>query len=551
MSDKIVFGAKERFLQLVSTAVPWDPDESEEVKSARAKRRKGESQSEDSGPRGADLVFPIIGGCRLYVDDTGAAYVWIADKLQPLDAKNRELNECITYQCRETTGKFPSKEAVNTAISYYCEKARRDGEALELFNRLGEKKELFYYDLLNGRSVEIRPKSWRIIDSPVMFRRWSHQLAQPLPKKNGDPWRFFEFCRLPEDLQLLALVTICTCFIPRINHPAIHWTGPQGSGKSTASKLLKLLVDPSAVVLSSMPRKPEDLDLCLFRYHVLALDNLSGISADVADRLCSFITGGAIEKRTLHTDLETTVLKSNAIITFSSITSLTDRPDFHERTIKLTLEALEKKGRRGDKGLLKRFNEAVPDILGGVFTLISKAMTIVADVENHMEDIGAVCRMSDFSVWGYAIAEVLGGRGNEFLKDYMGNAMLATLELLEHNTFFSSIVQAMDKPGPGGLSGTFGEVLNELVEIVAPKGEGLKALEKDRSFPPSARSFRKHLERLKIPLEMQGITYQIDNNRTNKGKASVQFLKIDMQPDQQAPALDDLVFDDEEIKNVD
>jgi len=119
--------------------------------------------------------------------------------------------------------------------------------------------------------------------------------------------------------------------------------------------------------------------------------------------------------------------------------------------------------------------------------------------------------------------------------------------LLETNTFFSTIVQAMERPGPGGLSGTFKEVLCELFEIAAPGGTGLKALEKDRSFPASPRSFRKHLERLKVPLEDMGITYAIDNHRTNKGRAAVEFRKRDPEPDQEPTRLDDLVFDDGEL----
>ena len=49
------------------------------------------------------------------------------------------------------------------------------------------------------------------------------------------------------------------------------------------------------------------------------------------------------------------------------------------------------------------------------------------------------------------------------------------------------------------------------------------------------------------------ISYEIDNHRTNKGRAAVEFRKRNPEPsqaaapDQQAHALDDLVFDDGEI----
>jgi hypothetical protein len=544
--------AKGRFIALVPSALPWEPEEAEAVKDAREKRRKRDhdptSSSEETGGRGAELVFPIIGDCRLYADDTGTAFVWIGDKLHPLDTKNRELAEVVTFQCRETTGKFPSKEAVNTAISYFSEKARREGEPLELFNRVGERDGLYYYDLGNGRAVEIRPGSWRIVTAPVMFRRMNHQQAQPDPIPSGDPWRFFEFCRLPKELHLLAMVTICTCFIPRISHPAIHVTGSQGAGKSFASRLLKQLVDPSAVMLSTMPRKIEDMLLLIWRYYVPIFDNVSGFNAEIGDVFCSIISGGVIEKRTLHTDSDTTIMKASGVIVFSSITSLHDRPDLHERTIKLELERIPKEERRTERRLWGEFEAALPGILGGVFDLVAKAMQIFPNVE-----LKELPRMADYACHGFSLGEAMGGRGAEFMMDYTGNATLATTELLEHNTFFSSIVQAMERPGPGGLSGTFKEVLSELSEIAAPKESELKALEKDKSFPSSPRSFRKHLERLKVPLEDMSITYTIDNHRTNKGRAAVEFCKRDLEPNQTsgpdkgAVALDDLVFDDGEI----
>ena len=543
---------KGRFMALVQSALPWEPEENEAVKDARAKRRKRDHtpspSPDEAGGRGADLVIPIIEDCPLYIDDTGTAFVWIGGKLHPLDTKNRELAEVITFQCRETTGKFPGKEAVNTAISYFAEKARREGEPLELFNRVGERDGLYYYDLGNGRAVEIGPGSWRIITAPVMFRRMNHQQAQPDPIPGGDPWRFFEFCRLPKELHLLAMVTICTCFIPRISHPAIHVTGSQGAGKSFASRLLKQLVDPSAVMLSTMPRKIEDMLLLIWRYYVPIFDNVSGFNAEIGDVFCSIISGGVIEKRTLHTDSDTTIMKASGVIVFSSITSLHSRPDLHERTIKLELERIPKGERRTERHLWGDFEAALPGILGGVFDLLAKAMQIFPNVE-----LQELPRMADYACHGFSIAEAMGSRGAEFMMDYTGNATLATAELLENDSFFSAIVQAMERPGPGGLSGTFKEVLSELSEIAAPGGSGSRALEKDRSFPSSPRSFRKYLERLKVPLEDMSISYEIDNHRTNKGRAAVEFRKRNPEPsqaaapDQQAHALDDLVFDDGEI----
>lgn len=538
--------ARDRFLALVPSAVTWEPEAPEPVTDTGNKRRRDRdpsSSSDEPGGRGAERLFPLLQDEKLFFDDAGASYLLHRDRLHLLDTKNRELVEGLTLLYWDLAGKPLAKEAANTTITLLSAKARQEGKPIELFNRVGELNGLIYYDIGNGYAVEIGPGYWRIVPAPVMFRRLNHAQPQPEPMPGGDSWRFFDFCRLPVELRLLAMVTVVTCFVPRIAHPAIHVTGCQGSGKSFFTSLLKTLVDPSCVVLSSMPRKPEDLDLLLVRYYCLVLDNLSGLPAEICDRLCSFISGGVIEKRTLHTDLETTILKSNSVIVYSSITSLHDRPDLSERTIRLDLERIPKEARRTERRIKADFEAALPSILGGVFDILAKAMLIFPKVE--LEELP---RMADFALWGFAIAEAMGGRGAEFLRDYTGNASLQTSELLEHNTFFSSIVQAMERPGPGILEGTFQEVLSVLREIAAPGGND-KALDKDRSFP-QARGFRKQVERLRIPLEDMGIAFRfLDRDampHKNKGKAWITFYKREEQaaPDRGAIDLDYVVFDD-------
>ena len=298
----------------------------------------------------------------------------------------------------------------------------------------------------------------------------------------------------------------------------------------------KWAIDPSCVMLSSMPRKPEDLDLLLVRHYGLVLDNLSSLSPDTCDRICSFITGGTIEKRTLHTDLETTILKAKTIIMYSSVvSSLHSRPDLSERTIVFELRRIADEKRIDREELLVRFNAALPGILGGLFDLLAKAMAIFPGLQ-----LPRLPRMAGFAKWGYAIAEAMGGRGKEFLADYAGNATIQTGALLERDTFFSSIVQAMDDPSMGELSGTFKDVLLMLMEVAEP-GEaknGYRDLQKDKTFP-TARAFRRHLDRIKIPLEGMGISYVIDDHRTSRGKASVFFYKKGLPPPGAAVPADD------------
>ena len=79
--------------------------------------------------------------------------------------------------------------------------------------------------------------------------------------------------------------------------------------------------------LTMIPRKPEDLDLLLARHAFLALDNLSSLPPDVSDTLSGVITGAAPQRRKLHSDAELLTLHADLALCFTSINSLSDRPD--------------------------------------------------------------------------------------------------------------------------------------------------------------------------------------------------------------------------------
>jgi len=509
---------KERFLALLPTAEPTAVKLEKDEKSANSAQTLHPEYME----RGVNKLLPLVQDDPLYLCDDGSSYIFRADRLLLLDSKNRELCEDLRLDGYEQDGKTPSRETVTTVIDLLSARARREGIRVELFNRVGEQEGRICYDMADGTAVEISPGSWKIKKAPVIFRQLRHQKPQVKPfVKGGDPWRFFEFFEIPEEQQLLFIVTLITSFIPKISHPAIHVSGCQGAGKSAFTCLFKTIIDPSSVMLSVMPRKPEDLDLLFFRYKVLILDNLSGLNADTCDRLCSLISGGTIEKRTMYSDLETTILKANPIILYSSIGSLHSRPDLTERTIVFELQRIPDEKRLEDTELLAKITAILPEILGGIFDVLAHALRIYP-----YTTLSSVPRMAGFARWGYTIAEVLGSKGAQFLSDYAGNSNIQTGELLERDTFFAAIAEAMDEPGRKTLSGSFNEVLLALMEVAAP-GEaknGYMVLQKDRTFPV-ARGFRKHLERIRIPLESMGISFKIDNRRTSQAKAFVTLTK--------------------------
>lgn len=513
----------ERLLSLVTAAPLWTPTapeyaspspETVKHRDARTRSRsKGDDGEGEAVSRGVAAVLVLYWECLLFLDTAGGTYIGIEDRIFLLDSKVRELKERMAHDSFLSTGKT-NTEAINGAIAVLSHRARTEGKEIELFTRIGEADGAFWYDLGNDRAAKITPAGWDITKRPVWFRSFNHQLPQPDPVRGGNPWRFFDFVTICPENRLLALCLLALLFIPRIVRPLLHFIGCQGSGKTFDARLWKRCFDPSPVDVSSIPRQDADLDLLLFRNALLCLDNLSYLPPATADRLCAFISGAAIERRSLFTDLETTILQSNCAIIITSIADLHNRPDLTERTALIRHNRPTGGGRRAEKELLAEFDAALPEILGGILDLVSRAMAIHPTVKLH-----ELPRLADAATWIFSFAEALEpGRGREVMRQLAENSAAQSHNLLDGDSLFAAIVSHLEAGKP--LSGSFGECLAALAETAKPDP-------KDTTFPRNANGFRSHLARLEVPLEGANIVFTIDTRRTANRRSFVEFRRKD------------------------
>ncbi|WP_157039947.1 hypothetical protein [Pelobacter propionicus] len=570
MNDKVLL------LELVRSAPEWTPatdrpsatseTASTTTSNPPAKRGRGrprkspedsdsaESPKAASEGRGGRRLLKILDGMadeiRLYWDNLGEAYISFADG--PLEhlGKNSSLEQRLALLYYKTTDETLGKDGFNNAVVVLAAQAKQTGMEIELFTRVGEYDGRYYYDLKNRRALSMGPDGWEIdTDAPVFFRNFSTQQPHPDPVTGGDPWRFFEHVNVTEENRLLLMVWIIGSFVPRIPYPALLVSGSQGAGKSFFCKLLKRIIDPSATELQEMPKKDDDFDLLLYKHHCLALDNISSVNAARADRLCSAITAAYIEKRQLHTDMDTIVLPCNPRVILNGINALTNRPDLLDRSITIHLERIKPTGRRLEEEINAAFDADLPGILGGIADVLSRAMEIKPTVS-----LASYPRMADFARWGYAVAEALGGRGDEFLRAYGGNSAKLGDSLLENDSLMSGLVQLMGGMEQGEVAGTFKELIDRLAAIVQPDRN-------DYSFPTS-HTFRRRLERLRPNLEEFGIRFEFGKH-TNKGHTA-RIIKGEPPPSWAATAAgtqpsgwtvekptaavaDEIVFDEEEL----
>jgi hypothetical protein len=208
----------------------------------------------------------------------------------------------------EAEDRAANTTALAEAVQLLEAKALFDGEPFELHNRVAEKDGTIWYDLTDEkwRAIRITSDGWAIIDvPPILFLRHEHQTAQVEPVAGGDINRLFEFIAITdEQIRLLLKVWLVACFIPSIPHPVPVLHGPQDSGKSSAFRILRRLIDPSLLEGLSLPRDHNELIQMLSHHWMALFDNVDTIQPWQSDVLCRAVTGEGFSKRQLFTDDE-------------------------------------------------------------------------------------------------------------------------------------------------------------------------------------------------------------------------------------------------------
>ena len=129
-------------------------------------------------------------------------------------------------------------------------------------------------------------------------------------------------------------------------YPVLILQGEQGTAKSTAAKVLRLLIDPSAAPLRTAPLDERDLMIAARNGWIIALDNLSGLSSWLSDALCRIATGGGVSTRELYSDTDEVLIDVQRPIILNGIDDIATRQDLIDRSIIINLEPIPENKRK-------------------------------------------------------------------------------------------------------------------------------------------------------------------------------------------------------------
>ena len=381
-------------------------------------------------------------------------------------------------------GKATSQQALADA-GMVLEGLAQDSDEQELHLRVGaglagvagheygQYKDDLWLDMgdQTGRAIHITPSGWTVeADPPMLFKRTVLMGALPDPERGGSLEKLFDFLNVETPDRPLLVAWLVAALFPDIPHPILCFNGEQGTGKTTAQKIVVSVMDPGPVPTRKPPRDADSWVTAAAGSWLVGLDNLSTVPDWLSDSLCRAVTGDGDVRRKLYTDGEHAVFAFRRCICLTSIDLGAVRGDLGERMLPIGLDIIPDTERMLESDIWPAWEQAHPRILGAVLDLCAGVMAALPFVELRSKP-----RMADFARIVAAVDKVLGTEG---LAHYLTKQTSMAADSLDGDNFITALAKI------DTFNGTAAELLDKITPDKPPKG-----------WPANARSVTQRLRR--------------------------------------------------------
>jgi putative DNA primase/helicase len=446
-----------------------------------------ETEGKTPRPRHKDALLAILEGVELWHSPDKIPYATIAvdSHFENHEIRARGFRLWLGYQFFKATGAAASKQATEEALNHAEARGLFEGQEYVPYIRHGQIEDRLYLDIADEswRAIEISADDWQIIDrAPVKFVRSDHMLPLPVPVRPikaetsiGMQLRDQLGEILPVETEgdlTLIIAWLLMNFHPKGPYPGLGFNGPDGSGKTSAGRVVKRILDPDMAPDRSPPR--DELSLCAIARNswVVTLDNLSYLPSWLSDAMCRLSTGGGISGRSLYTNADEFVyfLKRPQITT--GIPRLADRADFTARWIQITMPRITDDKRISEEDFETNVAQRLPLILGLLLTAVSG---ILANPDEPP-------RMADFATWTARARPALGWHKDTFTAAYKTNREGSGDAVIQSDIIAQALIDLLEQEH-GYWEGTATELIAAL-----PVSQEVR---KQKGFPaPNALSER-------------------------------------------------------------
>jgi hypothetical protein len=468
------------------------------------------------GPESAATALAALAGglCELWHDADGNAFASFEREHQ--GSAHREhwsiessgYREWLAWLAHTQLGVAPSSETVKSASNTLAGKAKFDGEEHVPAIRVAKSDMGYWLDLCDDqwRSVLLTATGWQVMSKPpVRFTRNRAMRSLVMPARGGSFEPLWELVNVPVEDRPLVLAWILESLRPDTPYPVLELIGEQGSAKSTTQETIRHFLDPNKVMLRGRPKGVEDVFVAAGSNHILSLENLSGISAELSDALCTISTGGGQAGRQLFTNGEEHIIEAHNPVMLNGIGAVVTRPDLLDRTVAVCLPTIQNRMTEAEHAA--RLNECAPAIMGGLLDLFAKTLATLDEVRI---DPAQRPRMADFAQLGEAMHRAIGGVPGDWLAKYVEHRCTA----IRRTVYASPVAQACIEFAEGG--GRYAGTVKGLLELLNTRNAASNA-ERGEYWPRSPKGLGDALRRAAPALRQIGIHLTVEAKARRDG----------------------------------
>lgn len=460
-------------------------------------------------------LLQTVSGVTFFHDQHGNLFAWIPTMapnphFECLPLSSRSFRARLVQLAESYAVKPTPAGVINESIKSAELVAFRSGTR-DLANRHrgGDREIAIDLGDPDWKMVRVSPSGWELCQQyEPMFFRPQHVKALPVPVPGGNPFELFEYVTADTDEdKLLILCWTVSALHPEISSPILTLAGIQGSAKTTSSKRLRDLIDPSVTpVLGDL--ELSNLFLTFQHHAVPSFENVSKFDRRTADMFCRAVTGNGVERRKLFTNSDQVLYSFRRPIIINGIDSPSTRPDFLDRCIVINCHRI--KAFRTLKELDTAFQEARPRLFGALLDLLARTLKLLPDTPPSTE-----FRMADFAHFGRALAVALGKTPEDFDEAYRLNVRHQDKEALEATPLSIAVKDfAVKNPASSPWTGTAQELLGELRSIAKRNGDPNVLSD----IPKNARWLSSRLGELVTALAVEGVIVdRLPRSRSSRG----------------------------------
>ncbi len=392
--------------------------------------------------------------------------------------------------------------------------AEHEGDYHNAYLRTAQKNDTHYLFVANERRqvIEVTATGWRVLNkSPVKFYKTDSMQALPIPVSGGDISELWQFVNVPEKDKPLVLAWMLESLRYETKKPVLAITGMQGTAKSSTNDKIRQLIDPNAANLRAAPKNREDVFVSAGCNWVVCFENISKLTPDIQDAICTLSTGGGFASRKLFTNAEEDIISVMRPVIINSIPTVATAQDLTDRLVAIDLEPLIY---REDSEITELWNEAKPAIFGALLDLFVQTLAKLPDVKLNNPP-----RMADFTKLGEAMMQSQGHPNGVFTSLYIANRTESIAKSLESSPVAVAICEMVEKHC--GMSTLVYEntMSNLLAELSNNKTYG-------ESLPRSPRGLGDALKRQSPALASYGIHITVGHKKERVNSSQGYIVRI-------------------------